>query len=210
MNLINPTVFVVDADVAAHEGLTTLSSSMNLPCKTYSSAKQFLDNYNSVQPGCLIIDMQLQDMDGLQLQEYILRHNYSLPVILMGRSIDVATAVRAMLNKAVTVLVKPFSANQMADAIRKALRILEVEEDSRKRQMCLSARFNSLDTRENEVLSLIVDGQPNKYIARKLDISLRTAARIRANVFKKVGAESAVDLSHIAIEYWGYCKDNAV
>ena len=207
MELSNPTVFVVDDEAAARDSVAALVSSMNLGCRSFSSAQQFLDQYDPLHPGCVVIDMHLVDMDGLQLQECLVGREYAIPIVFVGEYLDVPSAVRAMQNGAVTVLEKPLVANQLADAIQKAVDISREEQESRYKLSNLRNHYDSLDKREQEVLKLIVDGTPNKMIARELDISQRTVARIRADVFSKMDAESAVELAQMAIELWGARHD---
>jgi two-component system, LuxR family, response regulator FixJ len=208
VDLCSPTVFVVDDEAVARDSVAALVSSMNLGCRSFSSAEQFLDNYDPFHPGCVVIDMHLDGMNGLQLQERLAGQECSIPVVFMGAYLNVPIAVRAMQNGAITVLEKPLVANQLADAIQKAVDISREELETRNRRTNLRNRYNSLNKREQEVVALIINGMPNKTIARDLDISQRTVARIRSDVFKKMGADSAVDLAQMAIELWGTRHDD--
>jgi FixJ family two-component response regulator len=198
VNLCNTTVFVVDDEPAARNSVTALVSSMSMDCRSFSSAEQFLDHFDFSQPGCVVVDLHLDcKMNGLDLQERLSRYDHALPVVLLSAYLDVPTAVRAMQNGAVAVLEKPCKTDQLADAIRNAVEISRNSQQSRIKQTELQTRYDSLDQREREVMTLILNGFPNKVISHRFDICKRTVARIRADIFRKMGVESAVELAQI-------------
>jgi two-component system, LuxR family, response regulator FixJ len=200
VNLCNPTVFVVEVDPVARNSMVALVSSMSLDCRSFSSAEQFLDHIDPSQPGCVITDFHLEGMNGLQLQEHLTHHDYAMPFVLVSECIDVPLAVRAMQNGAVTVLEKPCQTEQLSGAIQEAVSRSREVRATHVKLKDLRARIDGLEPREREVMMLIVNGMPNKTIARELGISMRTTARIRADIFKKMGAESAVDLADMTAE----------
>jgi FixJ family two-component response regulator len=201
MNQYNPTVFVVDDEPAARNSVAALVSSMSMDCRSFSSAEQFLDGFNLSQPGCIVIDLNIDDkMNGLELQERLKGYGHVLPVVLLSAYLDVPITVRAMQNGAFTVLEKPCQTDRLADVIRNAVEISRGSLQARMKQSDLQKRYDSLDSREREVMMLILSGLPNKTIARELGLSQRTAARIRAGVFEKMGAESALDLAQMSTD----------
>jgi RNA polymerase sigma factor (sigma-70 family) len=208
VELCSPTVFVIDNESATCDRVAALASSMKLGCRSFSSAEQFLNHYDPMQPGCAVIDLQLEGMGGVKLHEHLTHLHNSIPVVCVGAYLNVSTAVRAMQNGAITVLEKPCQNEQLTDAIRKAIDINREEQAARIKWIDLSKRFNSLEPREYQVMMLIVKGLPNKTIARQLGISQRTVSRIRADIFGKIGVECAVDLAQIAVEYFSMLADD--
>lgn len=195
-------VFVIDDEPADRARAAALVSSMGWECRTFTSAEQFLDHVSPSRGGCAIVALRLPGMDGMALQRHLIRLGSTMPVILVGGEIDVATAVRAMQNGAVTVLEKPCQTDQLADAIRTALKLSRTRQRTLQRRTALLACFENLDRRERGVMKMIVHGLPNKTIARKVGVCQRTAAQIRAEVCRKMGVGSAVELALLAGELW--------
>jgi two-component system, LuxR family, response regulator FixJ len=208
VDICSPTVFVVDDETATRDSVVALASAMRLECQSYSSAEQFLSAFQPAQMGCAVIDIHLDGMDGLELQEQLIRREYAIPIVVTGAYLNVPIAVRAMQNGAVTVLEKPCLPNQLAEAILKGIEISREEQEIRNRRAILRSRFESLEPREQEVMTRIVNGMPSKTIARDLYISQRTVARIRSAIFEKMGADTAVDLAQMAIEFWGVRQED--
>ncbi len=191
---------VVDDDLSARKGVAALASSMGVPCETFSSAEDFLDHYDPSRAGCLLIDLRLTGMSGLELQERLAAMGNTLPVILVSAHADVPTTVRAMRNGALTLLEKPYRDDQLADAIRTALQLDRKTQEENAQRADVQQRIDRLTDRERQVMDLILAGKPNKSIARHLEVSQRTVDRLRAAVFEKMGAESAVEVVRMIAE----------
>ena len=193
-----PTVFVVDDDAAVRQSFEWLVGSVGLHTETFASAQAFLDAYDPARPGCLVLDVRMPGMSGLELQERLEAEGVTLPVIVVSGYGDVPTAVRVMKQGAVDFIEKPFSDQAMLDRIQASIeRDLAARRAEAERA---SARGNrdSLTRREAEVMDLVIAGKSNKEIARDLAISPKTVEVHRANVMKKMQADSLADLVRLA------------
>jgi FixJ family two-component response regulator len=200
MDRNDPSVYVVDDEPAARASMMALVASMGLACETFASAEEFLERFDPGRQGCAILDLRLEAMDGIQLQKRLMEMGCSLPVILVSAFVNVPNAVQALQNGAVTVLEKPCQPDQLIEAIRTALSLCHERLERGRTRAAIEARFHTLDKREQEAMSMIVRGMPNKNIANNLGVSQRTMNRLRAVIFEKMGAESAVNLAQIAIQ----------
>jgi FixJ family two-component response regulator len=196
------TVFIVDDQPAARASAAALVSSLGFDCETFSSAKEFFDAVDILQAGCAIIDLHLPEMDAFALQEHLVSSGSAIAVVFVGADISVQLAVRAMRLGAISVLEKPYNADQLAEAICKSAAISRIAHATKHRLTVLRGRFEMLNSRERRVMMMVVEGVPNKTIAHKLDVCQRTAAQLRADVFEKMGADSAVDLAVMARDLW--------
>ena len=195
------TVFVVEDEPTARRAVEAVASSLGLPSETYRSAEDFLAEYDPSRPGCLVADVRLKPTSGLELQIRLASTGSTLPVILIGANLSVATAVLAMRRGALTVIEKPYRADVLADAIREGLaRDQEIRVGTPGHDQ-VSLRLTRLGTRERHVMGLILDGRPNKAIANDLGISGRTVDRVRASVFAKMGVANAVELARVVASY---------
>jgi len=191
------TVFVVDDDEAVRDSLALLLRSVELAVATFSSANEFLDSYDPAAPGCLILDVRLPGMSGLELQQRLADDGADLPIVFITGHGDVPMAVRAMRRGAVDFLQKPFSDQELLDRVQQAL-----AEQSQRRQQSeskaeIAQRIRSLTPREHEVMELIVEGLANKVIANRLGTSQRTVEVHRASVMRKMQADSVARLVHL-------------
>ena len=193
-----PTVFVVDDDAAVRQSFEWLVGSVGLKTETYASARAFLDGYDPARPGCLVLDVRMPGMSGLELQERLAAEGITLPVIVVSGYGDVPTAVRVMKQGAVDFIEKPFSDQAMLDRIQASIeRDLQARKDAAERASARSNR-DTLTRREAEVMDLVILGRSNKEIARDLTISPKTVEVHRANVMKKMHADSLADLVRLA------------
>ena len=193
-----PTVFVVDDDAAARQSFEWLVGSVGLKTETYDSAQAFLDGYDRDRPGCLVLDVRMPGMSGLDLQERLVAEGVTLPVIVVSGYADVPTAVRVMKQGAVDFIEKPFSDQAMLDRIQASIaRDLQARQAAAARAGARSNR-DRLTRREAEVMDLVIAGRSNKEIARDLAISPKTVEVHRANVMKKMEADSLADLVRLA------------
>jgi two-component system, LuxR family, response regulator FixJ len=194
------TVYIVDDDHASREAVEMLLTEMKVPFESFPSAEQFLEQYDGTRPGCVVTDVRMLEMSGLELQEELTRRNITLPVVVVTAYADAPVVVRAMKNGAVTLLEKPCRNHELWDAIREGL-VKDAENLEREKQRQeLKARFERLTAAETEVLDLVVEGVPNKAIASRLDISVRTVEVRRQHVFSKLKADSVAELVQLVLQ----------
>ena len=193
-----PTVFIVDDDHALRESLEWLVETVGLSAKSFDSPPSFLEAYEADTPGCLVIDVRLRGMSGLDLQDKLEQLGINLPVIMMSGFGDVSTAVRAMKGGAIDFLEKPFSNQTMLELIQRCLRLDAQARRLRLVNDGLRARVDTLTPREREVMSLVVSGRSNKEISSELGISPKTVEAHRAMVMRKMQAQSLADLVRMA------------
>jgi FixJ family two-component response regulator len=189
-----PVVYVVDDDKPVRESLTWLISSVDLSVKAYPSAKAFLEDAEQVQTGCLITDIRMPGLSGLDLQIELKARGINIPVIVISGHGDVQTAVRAMKAGAFDFIEKPFNDQLLLDLVHRAISRSLSSSESLTEQADLRACRDSLTPRERQVLELIVMGEPNKSIGHQLEISDKTVEAHRAKVMSKMQASSLAEL----------------
>jgi len=189
-----PTVFVVDDDAAVRQSLTLLIRSMALPAEGYDSAQDFLERGDPARPGCLVLDIRMPGMSGLELQDELVRRGFVLPVIFITGHGDVSMAVRAMKHGAVDFIEKPFNDQILLERINQALEIDRQRRRAQAERAEIGRRLETLSPREHEVMERIVAGQANKVIAIELGLSERTVELHRAKVMSKTEARSLAEL----------------
>ena len=193
------TVFVVDDDRAVRESLALLVQSVGLEVETFSGAGEFLDAYQPDRRGCLITDIRMPGMSGLELQERLTEEGYHIPVIVLTGFGDVPAAVRALKGGAVDFVEKPFNPQALLDLVQQALvREAELREQA-DREANLAEHMALLTPREREVMALVVAGKANKVIAIDLSISERTVELHRGRIMKKMQARSLAELMRIVL-----------
>jgi FixJ family two-component response regulator len=195
-----PTIFVVDDDSAVRDALKLLLRSVGQAVETYGSAQEFLDAYSEDRPGCLVLDIRMPGMSGLELQQRLNEKHSILPIIFITGHGDVPMAVEAMQAGAVDFIQKPFRDQDLIDRINQAL-----EKDSSNRAALgerndIRRRLETLTPREREVLDLVVHGKANKVIAGDLKLSQRTVEIHRARVMEKMQASSLAHLVRMVLE----------
>src|SRR5579864_601376 len=198
-----PTVFVVDDDEGVRNSLRFLLKSVGLTTVALASANEFLQAYKPSQPGCLVLDVRMPGMSGLELQQQLNLRGAVIPVIFITGHGDVPMAVEAMQQGAFDFLQKPFRDQDLIDRIQRAL-----ERDSRNRialdeHAKIRERLDSLTPREREVLTLMTRGKPNKVMAAELGVSQRTVEIHRARVMEKSGAASLAQLVRMVMDVEG-------
>jgi len=194
-----PTVFVVDDDQTVRGSLCWLLESLRLKVQTYASAQDFLSAYDPVQPGCLLLDVRMPDISGLQLQEILEQRKVRIPVILITGHGDIAMAVRAMKAGAFDFIEKPFKDQVLLERVQQCLAIdtRQRREDAERKKII--GRLDSLTPREIDVLDGVVSGKSNKTIAADLDISVKTVEVHRARVMEKMAVNSVAELTSLCI-----------
>ncbi|MGB5511110.1 MAG: response regulator transcription factor [Woeseiaceae bacterium] len=189
-----PTVFIVDDDAAIRFAMQALMDSVNLNHEIFASADEFLDKIAGQRPGCLVLDIRMPGLGGLELQEELIKRGNTLPIIFITGHGDVPMAVEAMQKGAVDFIQKPFRDQELLDRIREALATDEERREAQQHHAEVAHRLERLTNREREVFDLVVTGKPNKVIAYELGVSQRTVEIHRARVMEKMQARSLADL----------------
>lgn len=186
--------YVIDDDAGLRDGIRTLLRSVDIAVETFGSTKEFLRSKRADAPGCLILDVRLPGMSGLEFQTELGRLGIDLPVVFITAHADVPMGVQAMKAGAVEFLCKPFREQDLLDAVRSAI---NKDAEHRSKLSSLAAiqkRYNTLTPREHEVMALVVSGMMNKQIAGKLELSEITVKVHRASIMRKMDARSLAEL----------------
>ncbi|MBN1345135.1 MAG: response regulator transcription factor [Phycisphaerae bacterium] len=194
-----PTVYVVDDDQAVRDSLRWLIESTSLSVETFASAREFLDAYDSERPGCLLLDVRMPGMSGLELQEKLNADEISLPVIIITGHGDVQMAVRAMKAGAVDFVEKPFNDQMLVESIRQAIDQDRKARRTRAETTQIKRRLSRLTPREHEVLGMVVAGKLTKQIAGDLRLSEKTIEVHRAHIMSKMHADNVADLVRMTL-----------
>ena len=194
MTRSEPAVFIVDDDAAVRRFLGGLIESVELRVEAYASAQDFLEAYEPGSTGCLVLDVRMPGMSGLELQRKLTDREIDLPVIVLTGHGNVQVAVHAMKAGAVDFIEKPFDNELLLDRIQKAVAESVRVTSERVRRNEIAIRLQRLTPRERQVLDLVISGETNKGVARHLGISERTVEIHRANVMRKTRATSLADL----------------
>jgi FixJ family two-component response regulator len=188
------TVFIVDDDPAVRDAIRWLMEQVKLKVEVFASGDEFLANYTAGTRGCIILDIRMPGMSGLELQERLKAVGAFIPIIIITGHGDVSIAVRAMKAGAVEFLQKPFNDQLLLDTVQSALSTYTAIWDQEERRHQYNRYLSSLTKREKEVLNLMRTGKPNKVIASMLNISVRTVEGHRATIMSKTGARSLGEL----------------
>jgi two-component system response regulator FixJ len=194
-----PTVFVVDDDQATRKSLRWLVETLGVAVQTFHSGASFLDSYDPSQPGCLVLDVMMGGMSGLDLQKELNDRQIEIPVIVLTGYGDVPTAVRALKNGAVEFLEKPFDGEVLLEHVRRALEIDAGRRRERDASDVVRQRLSRLTPRENEILGLVVEGLSSKEIATQLDVSFKTVEAHRAKIMRKMEANGVAQLVRMVV-----------
>ncbi len=192
-----PTAHVVDDDAAIRDALSWLLSSRGVASRTWESAEAFLSAWEPAMRGCLVLDVRMGGMSGVELFDRLQALGSGLPVLFLTGHGDVQLAVEALKKGAFDFVEKPFNDNTLVDRVLEALRRDEERRRERETEADVSARLAQLTAREREVMERVARGEANKVIADALDIAMRTVEVHRSRVFEKMGVRSAVELARL-------------
>jgi RNA polymerase sigma factor (sigma-70 family) len=189
-----PVVFVVDDDPSVRSSLKFLLSSMGLQVESFDSAETFLQRKPPDAPSCLVLDVRLRGLSGLDFQRELAARNIRIPIVFVTGHGDIAMSVRAMKAGAIEFLTKPYRDQDLLDAVRIALERDRARREQEKEVTDLQQRFDSLTPREQEVISMVVSGMLNKQIAGQLGTAENTVKVQRSRAMEKMNAQSVADL----------------
>ncbi|HLO79043.1 MAG TPA: response regulator [Magnetospirillum sp.] len=196
-------VFIVDDDEAIRDALTWLLQSRGLAAQAFDSAEDFLERWNPAQAGCLLLDIRMSGMSGLDLFDRLRDVQARIPVIFLTGHGDVPMAVGALKKGARDFVEKPFNDNELVDRVIEALEWNAQRRAAEADSASLAARLAQLTLRERQVMELVLAGKLNKVIADELGITMRTVEVHRAHVFEKMGVKTAVELAQVLSSYKG-------
>lgn len=197
------TVFVIDDDEAARLSVCALATSMHVPAEAFASVEEFLSKYDADRPGCIVADVRMPGASGVDLLQMLADRGNEIPVIIITAFASTPLTVRAMKGGAVTFLEKPCSDHELWDAIRESLDRDAAHRATRESQRQVQGRLARLTPDERHVLDMLVEGKPNKLIAKELDVSLRTVESRRHNVFLKTGTSTVAELVRLVMRTRG-------
>jgi len=193
-----PTVSIVDDDQQVRESLAVLIQSMNLEVACYASGREFLNDFAPERPGCVVLDLRMPQLSGQDVIEELAARQIDVPVIMISGHGDIPAAVAAIKAGAVDFLEKPYRGSALIESVRRAVQRDSAQREKRAAQRELIARYETLTSDERQVLELTVAGKPDKAIAMKLDLSLRTIQLRRASVMRKMQTRSRAELIGVA------------
>lgn len=196
----HPTVFAIDDEPAVLSWIKALLEAVRQPVETFSSARDFLERITPERPGCLILDVRMPGMTGLELQEELLRREIRLPVIFLSAHGDIPMALKAVRNGAFDFIEKPVRDNFLLDRVQLALRQDQLRREQIAARERIQGRLSLLTGREREVLRRVVEGMPNKTIAAELQISEKTVEYRRNRIMTKLEVNSVAQVVQIALQ----------
>lgn len=197
---MNPTVFVVDDDFAMRDALIQLLEAAGLQVESHADGPAFLAAYGQGRPGCLLLDMAMPGMTGLQVQAELNARGLTVPILFLTGHGDIPMAVRAVQSGAVDFLEKPIQGAALIERVQRALALDQESRQSQEQIQAVQQRYSRLSPREREVMALAVSGLTCKEIAKKLDLSPRTVEVHRTHIMHKMAASSLAELVHMAID----------
>lgn len=198
MKEAQPIVYLIDDDVSVREGIADLLRSVGHDVQTFGSVQHFVDTRRPDAPGCMVLDVRLPGMSGLEFQRTLIKSNIDIPVIFISAHADVPMTVRAIKSGAIDFLTKPVHEQQLLDTVQAGLERARARHKEAKLVAELRERFDALTPREREIFTLMISGRRNKQIAGQVGLSEMTVKVHRSHVMQKMQANSLVDLVRIA------------
>ncbi len=196
----SPTVFVVDDDPDIREAVALLMKSVRLPVRSFAGAAEFLAAWDPDQPGCLVLDVRMPGMSGLELQNELNDRGAGIPIVFLSGHGDISMALRAVREGAVDFLEKPFRDQALIDAVHAALGLDESRRKARTEGDRVLALVGSLTPREAQVSELVASGRSSPEIARSLKLSSRTVEMHRARAMRRLGVDGVAELTRLILE----------
>jgi FixJ family two-component response regulator len=200
---VEPTIFVVDDDAAVRRAIAGAGKLLGRPVRSFASAAEFLAAYDTAQPGCLVLDLKMPGMTGVELQQRLADDGTPIPIVVVSGHADVRTAVEVMTLGAVTLLEKPFRLDELLTHLRRALELDAANRARAARHAEADARLAALTPKEREVLEAIAAGKTNREIAEQLGLSLRAVEDRRARLMRKVQARTVAELVQLLARHEG-------
>lgn len=197
---MDETIFVIDDDQAVRDSLRWLLESVGHKVETFASAQEFLDRIDASCSGCLLLDVRMPGMSGIELQSILRERGYYMPIIIITGHGDVPLAVRAMKAGALEFIEKPFNDQLLLDKVQGCLAHAQSERDDQQAKSDFIRRLERLTRREREVLEAVIRGNPNKIVADQLGISVKTVEIHRSRVMEKMSAGSLAELVTLCIK----------
>ena len=189
-----PTVFLIDADGPTRDAVRDLVYTMNLPCEAYTSGQEFLDAYAPSRPGCVVLEVRIPEVNGLEIQERLTAQGAIIPVVFLTAQATVSIAVRAMRAGAVHFLEKPFREHELWDAIQEAVVLDAERRRSTAERERIDGQLAELTPKERQVLEMLAEGKSKHTIASEVGVSVRTIEIHRNRAMKKLGLSSLIEL----------------
>ncbi|MCH7885971.1 MAG: response regulator transcription factor [Planctomycetes bacterium] len=202
-----PTVFVVDDDSAVRHSLRWLLESAGLLVETFETAQAFLQAYHPERPGCLVLDVRMPGLSGLDLQDQLQAQHITLPIIIITGHGDVPMAIRALKGGAIDFIEKPFSEQLLLDRIHQGIALDAKQRIKHAQHTVIQEKIDRLTPREREVMGFVVDGKANKQIAALLERSQKTIEIHRANFMRKMEVDSLAELVRIVQPHLDHSED---
>ncbi|MEQ8209640.1 MAG: response regulator [Lacipirellulaceae bacterium] len=194
-------VYVVDDDPQACRAVSELVHSFGYQVRSYESPEDFLANVSNDRPGCVVLDLRMPKIDGLELNRRLMERGLNLPVVIITAYAETSVTVKSLRNGAVSVLDKPYADDDLWTFVQEAICKSEKELRRSQHQASLEERLRKLSPQDRAVLQLMLDGQKNRTIAKRLDVSLRTVENRRRRVFDVMEADSVAQLTRMVVEF---------
>jgi FixJ family two-component response regulator len=195
-----PTVFVVDPDEATRRFIEQVIANMNLPCEAFTTGRDFLEADVLDRPGCLVLEVRIPGVNGLQIQQHAKRQRSVLPVVFLASDATISIAVRAMRDGAVNFLEKPVREHELWDTVQEAIRLSARRQAIGTRHRRCKDRLARLTERELQVLNLFAEGRSKKFIASTLRVCVRTVELRSTSLMRKLEIDSMAELVHFAVQ----------